>query len=214
VKKINTVLAIDTATDYLGVAIWNVKTDEKHVFSKNLTRKQSGMLHPVIQDILVQNRVNPSDIDLVVCTKGPGSFTGVRIGLAAAQGIASGVNASLVGVSTLEAMAKQGEPSTVWIGAIRGEVYTQQFDKNSKPVNDAEVLPVEKAAEQLKNGQLLCVHGDISLPDNMPDVVTHNAVIDPMLLAKIGLNDYEKNGETTFTPIYLSKLKYRKKNEV
>lgn len=213
-KKNNIVLAINTSTDCLGVALWNAETDEKHVFAEKVFRNQSSMLHPIMEDILSKNEVSMSDIGLAVCTKGPGSFTGVRIGLSAAQGFAFAANVPLVGISTLEAMAPQNEASTVWLGAIRGEVYVQEFDENSQALSQASVLPIEDAAKNLQHGHLLCTHGEISFPENMPEAIIRNISVDPVYLAKLGYADYKQNGETVINPIYLSQLKYRKKNAV
>jgi tRNA threonylcarbamoyl adenosine modification protein YeaZ len=211
VKEINTVLAIDTSTDSLGVAIWCPETDKSFVVSKSVFRNQSSMLHTVLRDILDKNGIKRQDIGLIVCTKGPGSFTGVRIGLSAAQGLAYGLNVPLTAISTFEALSPPNKAASVWIEAARGEVYTQNLDENARSVTNADVLPLEEAVKQLKNSQKLCICGDIDLPEGMQ---RQQVTVDPIILAQRGYKKYLEDGETDIAPLYLSKLKYRKKNDV
>ncbi len=204
------ILAIDTSTDNLGVAIWDKNSGISEVFSQKAFRKQSSMLHLTIADILAKYGITAQCIDLVVTTKGPGSFTGIRVSMSAAQGIAKGLNIPIVGVSTLHVMSAENEKSIVWMGAVRGEVYVQAFNEKSIPVTKPVILPIEEASKQLKNGDLLHINGEISLIDNMPKVTVKNISVCPLKLAKIGYDIYKKEGSKLIVPLYLSQLEYRK----
>ena len=98
------VLAMDTATKAATVAV----TEDGKLLGEvtlNLNKPHSQKVMPLIEGLLSELELKPSDIDLFACANGPGSFTGLRIGVAAVQGLATAVGKQCAGVSTLEAMA-------------------------------------------------------------------------------------------------------------
>jgi len=92
----------------------------------------SRTLLAMAQSLMSNLDIKPSDIDLIAVAHGPGSFTGVRIGVSAAKGLAWGLDIPVCGVSTLEAMAYQTpEPSPIIcpvMDARRGQVYNALFE--------------------------------------------------------------------------------------
>lgn len=103
-------LALDTSTDWASVALY----DGRAVLAEETWRAQrrhGDELFPVIERLLAAARVPLGDVDRVAVATGPGSFTGLRVAIAAAQGIARGAGASLVGVSTLDVLAYPHAPS-------------------------------------------------------------------------------------------------------
>jgi len=99
------ILAVDTAGSMLTVA---VRTD---TYFEEANLRPQGMRHsetimPAIFDICRSCNTEIADIDLFVCTRGPGSFTGLRIGMATVKGLAFGLEKPVVSVSTLEYHAK------------------------------------------------------------------------------------------------------------
>lgn len=120
-------LAIDSATEFCSVAY----TDGSVLLSRGeeLPRQHSQQLLPYVNDMLDEAGVRLSDLDAIVVSQGPGSFTGVRIGVSIAQGLAFSQNLPLVPVSTLAAMAQacyELEGATQVLSAIdarMGEVY-------------------------------------------------------------------------------------------
>lgn len=98
------VLAMDTATKAATVAV----TEDGKLLGEvtlNLNKPHSQKVMPLIEGLLSELELKAFDIDLFACANGPGSFTGLRIGVAAVQGLATSVNKQCAGVSTLEAMA-------------------------------------------------------------------------------------------------------------
>ena len=98
------VLAMDTATKAATVAV----TEDGKLLGEvtlNLNKPHSQKVMPLIEGLLSELELKPSDIDLFACANGPGSFTGLRIGVAAVQGLATATCKQCAGVSTLEAMA-------------------------------------------------------------------------------------------------------------
>ncbi|MET0183449.1 MAG: tRNA (adenosine(37)-N6)-threonylcarbamoyltransferase complex dimerization subunit type 1 TsaB [Caulobacterales bacterium] len=98
------ILAIDSALDALGVAL--VRDGATLAAAQErMSRGQAERIAPLAQEIAQQAEIKFAEIDRIVVTKGPGSFTGVRVGLAFARGLALSLSKPCVGISTLEALA-------------------------------------------------------------------------------------------------------------
>jgi len=97
------ILAIDTSTDVCSVALTHLGLikEETVVAAREHTRR----LLPMVASILSESGLSFKDLDAIAVANGPGSFTGLRIGLSIAQGLAYGVDLPLIPVSTLGAMA-------------------------------------------------------------------------------------------------------------
>lgn len=120
------ILAVDSCS---MVAACALLSDDKLISEGyvNHSKTHSQKLLPMIHSVLENAQMNVADIDLFVCTTGPGSFTGQRIGIATVKGLAQGLGKPCVGVSSLEAMA-YNVPFTDAIicpimDARRGQVY-------------------------------------------------------------------------------------------
>ena len=127
------VVALDTSTDMLACAArWiDGQTGEtKLVSGDHMCRRHANVeLVNTVDGMLAQAGLDRSDVGCYVVGRGPGSFTGVRIGISTAKGLARGANVPLLGVSTLDACAwtawKAGVRGKLGIlaDAMRGEVY-------------------------------------------------------------------------------------------
>ncbi|HEX9960533.1 MAG TPA: tRNA (adenosine(37)-N6)-threonylcarbamoyltransferase complex dimerization subunit type 1 TsaB, partial [Pyrinomonadaceae bacterium] len=107
-NKDRIVLAIETALHPGSVSILEGATEiDFRVGGAEVSRSED--LLPVISDLLEKNRIHRKQIDLIGVSLGPGSFTGVRVGLATAKGLALGIGCECIGVSTLEALAASSE---------------------------------------------------------------------------------------------------------
>lgn len=100
------ILAVDTATELCSVALGV----DHRVYSREVLgqRIHTQALLPMIHELISEAGISIQDITAVAVGKGPGSFTGVRIGVGLAQGLAFGLNCSIYAISTLEALAVQG----------------------------------------------------------------------------------------------------------
>lgn len=130
------VLAFDTATETIaiGVGARHAKAVSP-IGSLDFEASRAAMsgLLPAVASLLERLRLSSGDVSSVVVGRGPGSFTGVRIGVATAKGIAHGLGAPLFGVGTLDAIAwgvPGGFAGTLGVvgDAMRGEVYPALFD--------------------------------------------------------------------------------------
>jgi tRNA threonylcarbamoyladenosine biosynthesis protein TsaB len=130
-KKMSTILAIDTSTEACSVALFyrNEITHDFIVSARDHTKK----ILPMIDTILNQSGCTLSQIDAIAFAQGPGSFTGVRIGIGVAQGLALGIDKPMIGVSTLMTLAQgayRTKNTTKVISSIdarMGEVYLGQY---------------------------------------------------------------------------------------
>ena len=132
-------LALESSAKAASAAVFE---DEKMLaFSiQNAGLTHSRTLLPMAEDMLKNLGKKPADIDRVAVSRGPGSFTGLRIGLAEAKGLGWALDKPLVGVSTLEAMAwggpvLDGQMLCCAMDARRGQVYNALFTvEGGKPV--------------------------------------------------------------------------------
>lgn len=125
------ILTIDTSNQVLGVAILK----ENEVIGEivtNIAKNHSVRLMPAIDYLMKEVGLVPEQLDKIVVAKGPGSYTGVRIGLTTAKTLAWSLNIPIVGVSSLEGLAYQASFSNSYIcpffDARRGLVYTGLYE--------------------------------------------------------------------------------------
>ncbi|SQJ18954.1 UGMP family protein [Serratia rubidaea] len=129
------ILAIDTATEACSVALWN--QGETHALFELCPREHTQRILPMVQQVLAESGVTLAQLDALAFGRGPGSFTGVRIGIGIAQGLALGADLPMLGVSTLQTMAQGAWRMTgaqrvlAAIDARMGEVYWGQFERQS-----------------------------------------------------------------------------------
>ena len=131
------ILSIDTSSKICSVAVLDNKNVLKEENLNNgLTHSESLM--PLIEQILIDTNLALKDINLIVCDLGPGSFTGIRIGVATAKAFRDSLNIPTVGVSSLEALAHNLKTDTVicsLIDAKNENVYLEVFEKEANNYN-------------------------------------------------------------------------------
>ncbi|MEL6443560.1 MAG: tRNA (adenosine(37)-N6)-threonylcarbamoyltransferase complex dimerization subunit type 1 TsaB [Bacteroidota bacterium] len=129
-------LGIETATDVCSVAL----LEDDAVLAEaslRLPRQHAARLVPLVRDVLAHTGRATTDLDLVSVSEGPGSYTGLRIGVSTAKGLCLATGAALVGVGSLEALAQTAdgvaEPGDYVLAAFpsrRGEVYAAGFQRH------------------------------------------------------------------------------------
>lgn len=149
------ILALDTATSMLSVALKKGSSDIQELTLSDRA-SHSENLHPFIDQLLKKNRLQLSDIGTFLINRGPGSFTGLRIGFASLKGFMTVRKKPCYGASCLDMIA-QGIPVAgrerlgVAVDAHRSRIYTRYYKsvKNSwKPAGKAKVLSVEELVEE------------------------------------------------------------------
>ena len=159
-----TLLSLDTATEACSVAL--LRGGEKTHLAQFAQREHTKHILPMVDEILAQAGITLHQVDALVFGRGPGSFTGVRIGAGIAQGLAFGADLPVIPVSNLAAMAQaayaqyQAENVLTAIDARMNEVYFAQWQAQKvrsdfgefldwQPVIAEQVCSPSKAIEQV-----------------------------------------------------------------
>lgn len=146
------VLAIDTAGSDCSACIYDGATDViLGEFSENIGKGHAERLMGIIDAALAQASIPLKSVGRIAVTIGPGSFTGIRVGVAAARGFALSLGIEAVGVTTLEVLAAShdlahpGQPVMVAMDAKRNEVYLQAFNADGSPQTEPSLALIEDA---------------------------------------------------------------------
>ncbi|WP_145481968.1 tRNA (adenosine(37)-N6)-threonylcarbamoyltransferase complex dimerization subunit type 1 TsaB [Yersinia rohdei] len=129
------ILAIDTATEACSVALWN--NGEVRALFELCPREHTQRILPMVQQVLAESGLALQQLDALAFGRGPGSFTGVRIGIGIGQGLALGADLPMMGISTLQTMAQGAFRLTgasrvlAAIDARMGEVYWGEFERDA-----------------------------------------------------------------------------------
>ncbi|MCY4353703.1 MAG: tRNA (adenosine(37)-N6)-threonylcarbamoyltransferase complex dimerization subunit type 1 TsaB [Truepera sp.] len=120
-------LGLDSATEYLSLALWSPDTGILTYRSPHLGRTHTHRIVPELEALFHEAGCVPRNLSGIGVGIGPGSYTGLRVGLATAKGLARGLNIPLAGCDTLEALAAsdlaEGETVYATLDARRGNVY-------------------------------------------------------------------------------------------
>jgi len=161
-----TLLALDTSTEACSVALWH-KGEKTHL-DELAQRTHTKRILPMVDELLANSGINLKQVDALAFGRGPGSFTGVRVGAGIAQGLAFGADLPVIAVSNLTTMAQaafelhQAENVVAAIDARMNEVYFSQVKREKvrsevgeffqwNPVIEEQVCQPEKVLEQLSD---------------------------------------------------------------
>jgi len=153
------VLAIDTALAACSAAV--LDTDAAALLASEqraMARGQAEALMPLIEQVMAKANVAFAALDRIAVTTGPGSFTGLRVGLAAARGLALAANKPAVGLSTLSAFAAplvaeaRTDPIISAIDARHDQVYCQVVAGNGAMLRRPGVVPIAEALQTVEFG--------------------------------------------------------------
>jgi tRNA threonylcarbamoyladenosine biosynthesis protein TsaB len=213
------ILSIDTSTHVMGVAL----SEDNNVIGElitNVKKNHSIRLMPAIEQLMKDCEITPKMLHKIVVAKGPGSYTGVRIGITIAKTLAWSLNIPLIGISSLELMAWNGKGFDGYVCPImdarRKQLYTGLYQFNGKAmttiIEDQNVL-IEIWMDKIKelNKPVLLLGNDLpihqeTIQKSLGEQVVFSPYVDwnprPSLLAYIGL---EKEAEPihSFVPSYL-----------
>ena len=211
------ILAVDTTSDICSVAI--LENDETiDEINLNNGKTHSENLLPIIDEILKKNKINLSEIDLISCCTGPGSFTGIRIGIAVIKAFAEVNNIPIVSVTSLETLARNDNSNltkVVLIDARNNQVYSGVFNKNYEMIENYNADDIEVIINDLKKyEEVVCIgNGAILHKDKLKENLQNVKFIEENKQCaacggKIAFKKYkEENLQTadTLLPVYLRK---------
>ena len=207
------VLAFDTSTKIFSITL---DTKNKHFeFSCSLGFKHSELLVSEIENFLKRAEISLSELDLIVCSKGPGSFTGLRIGISTAKGLSMGSGVPMVTIGTLDMMAYgldffDGIVIPV-IDARKKRFYTAFFNKNTKISENLDLTPSD-IFNKIKNYQRVLITGSDVEEFRVSMDFPKNIVFDQVNkkawaanLIELGIKKFEMSGASPEDegPLYL-----------
>ena len=145
-----TLLAIDTAAPRLQLALLHRGAVDVSIDA--LAHGQAELLFPRLATLLARNGAGYADLGRIAVTSGPGSFTGLRIGLSAARGLGLALSIPVLGIPSLLALslaAPAGAPALVLLDARRDEAYVQHFAAPGRPTDQPQLLPMAEARRRI-----------------------------------------------------------------
>ena len=230
------ILGIETSGSAASCAILNDEKLEGEIYL-NHKLQHSVILFPMIQKLLDEVEICMDDIGAVAVSGGPGSFTGLRIGVAAAKGIAQGGNKKFCAISSLDAMAFQAAQFSGIIcpivDALREDVYTAFYtwqEGELLKTKDYDVLNIDELLQTLyekKENIIFCGDAVQKYKNKIEEKLENKAHFLPLSyslpkasslaeLAKIRIEKGMEDDIYTYSPIYIRKSQaereYEKKN--
>jgi tRNA threonylcarbamoyladenosine biosynthesis protein TsaB len=206
------ILALDSSTSACSAALWR----DGDVVARRLVemaRGQSEALMPMVAAVMAEAGLDFAALDLLAVTVGPGAFTGLRIGLAAARALALAAGLRVAGISTPLAVAaaipapeRAGRTVLVSIESRREELWLQAFADDLSPLGPVAALLPERAAE-LAGGKPVVVAGDAAakvLP-HLPDAIAASSPgwPDAAVVAAVAARQWVAGTALPAEPLYL-----------
>ncbi len=214
------ILAIDTAMNGCCVGV-RAGTVAGAYVCEPMKRGQAEALVPLVLDMVGQAKLDFENIDLIVTTIGPGAFTGLRIGLSAAQSFGLVLDVPVIGVTTLEVLAAQylaehsiqnDQKLAVLIETKRADFYFQLFCSAGGAVSAPQAISASEVVKQTKGGRVIfvgdaltrfCEESDVS----SSDFTFHEILLpDPNIMVALGQQRYEDANQGAcfdVSPLYL-----------
>ena len=146
-------LAIDTAATRLQLALLD-EDGSSETLVEDMATGQAERLFPALAELLARKGASYADLTRIAVTTGPGSFTGLRIGISAARGLGLALDIPVLGIPSLLALSltAQCDPVAVLLDARRGEAYFQAFSGPAIPLREAALLPMDDARRRVPPG--------------------------------------------------------------
>ncbi|MGN0771089.1 MAG: tRNA (adenosine(37)-N6)-threonylcarbamoyltransferase complex dimerization subunit type 1 TsaB [Christensenellales bacterium] len=181
------ILAIDSVSDRLVVAALNGERVASRISDGN--KKHNGVILPLIDEVLQELSLTVRELDGVACVVGAGSFTGIRIGIATAQALATAWSLTTLPLTEFEVMA-YGCDDKYKVAAIdcgHGEYYSAKIDGNWQNINE------------------FCIYNDEQL-NEMGDVVLYkSSYAEPIKLLEIAKWKLSNGKQGKLIPLYMKK---------
>ena len=221
------ILAIDTSSEICSVAILENDT----VIAENSLndgKTHSENLMTIMENILAENETKLNDIDMIACSVGPGSFTGIRIGVSSIKAIAEVLDVPVAAVTSLETLARNIEEKDATIVSLidakNDQVYAGIFDENYDKKEEYIADSIYNVVEKIKEYENIIFVGSAAikymnlLNENFENV--RIAEVNIQTASNVGKIGYKKHKEKDLTsadtimPMYLRKSQAeRMKNE-
>jgi len=173
------ILSLETTTTNCSVTLSNKEEILAVKELNNANYSHAESLHVFISEVLKEANIEISKLDAIAVSKGPGSYTGLRIGVSAAKGLCFALDIPLISVSTLESLASQLEIDEGYIvpmlDARRMEVYSAIYDSKNNLVRDikAQIIDESSFYEQLQKGPVYFIGNGV---EKTQKIINHENV--------------------------------------
>ena len=221
----NNIIAFDCSSNRLQIYLQHGKDEYFNI--REIGLRHSERLLPLIDSILKEANLKPSELDLIACTKGPGSFTGLRIGMATAKGISAATNVPIVSVGTLDYLFDDIKEECFIIPVIdaKKKRYYSRIFFNGKPVSKAMDISLDNLIEIInkeadENQKIIITGPDAKkAKEELSSIaksknIQLNIILDAHFeksriknLAQLAILEFQKNGADAegAGPVYLRK---------
>lgn len=219
-----TLLCLETTTTNCSVAL--AKDDKLLALREDKSKNYSHAerLHVFIEEVLQEAGLDFQDLDAVAVSKGPGSYTGLRIGVSAAKGLCFSLDIPLLAIDTLQALSRQNTTTKFdyyvpLLDARRMEVFTAVYTANGECLlpTEAKIITEDSYASYLEKGKVLflgnavkkweelCAHKNANFLESLPSAK------DMVQLANLQYKKSDTKDVAYFEPYYLKDFVVTKK---
>ena len=209
------ILNIETATKNCSVAL---AKEGKTIACKEIAEQNfshAEKLHVFIEELLVENNLQFSDLNAIAVSQGPGSYTGLRIGVSSAKGFCYALNIPMIAIDTLQLLAKQIQIEDgiiiPMIDARRMEVFTAFYDKNHNQIRNTQAEIIDETSyKEITEKIHLVGDGTEKFKNTLTDdkFIFHSDVVFPSAneMSQLSYDKYQKSDFVDvayFEPYYL-----------
>ena len=213
------ILCIETATKNCSVAL---SEDGSVIALKELATEgysHAENLHVFIEDVMKQSSKKLSELDAIAVSKGPGSYTGLRIGVSTAKGLCYSLDIPLISLETLDILAQQVKEATIIIpmlDARRMEVYSAIYDASKKRIRttEAQILDENSFFQHISEAKVTFIGDGVAkfkeICDHPNTIFFTDALPSAIEMAQLAEIKYKKNDiedVAYFEPYYLKDFK-------
>lgn len=199
-------LAIDTTTQEIKLALFNTQTQSKFELTEFVGRKQSEQLHVKIKEILDTANLTVADLNTIIVNLGPGSYTSLRLGIAAAKGMALPFNINVIGFDSftiLKDLYNATEKQAIILENSERQLYLDTG-------YDQLIIEPSEISENLEDGQYVMGNGFETYANYLKPyhLIENTGTITAMDLINYAIKNDIK--ETPLEPLYIKPLTYKK----
>jgi len=176
------ILAFDTATDFLSVALY-FDSQVQSELTASVPRRHSELLPEFVESVLKYSAIDLSEITTFAISIGPGSYTGLRVGVSFVQGLVASIGARVVAVDTLEAISLASspceEPVAVVFDARAEAFYAGLFDVHGlpTPIFKSGIYSIEELAKKISSRQKIYIFCDENVAEKLLSLITYTELI-------------------------------------
>ena len=224
----NNILCVDTTSVFCSVSLFNGNELVNTVNSK-IERSHSKLIISLVEKVIKESKIEISDIDAFSISRGPGSYTGLRIGLSCLKGFCYGLDKPLISLNTLKILAKSATEKIdnkdsyicPMVDARRMEVFTKLYNYSMDEVSGDRALILDNNSFSNYKDKIIYFVGSGSskfedISDNinfkfLPDIIPNSIHMGELSFNKFLNNDFEEL--STFEPNYIKDFYLIKKKD-